>query len=284
MKYYCTLFDRNYLERGLILYSSLMAQFSQEFRLSVLPLDDDVAHVIHALNNESLVSLSLQAFINDQELTQIKKNRNKQEFAWTSASQLMQWLLCCDMCNIPDLTYLDADMMFFFDPQVVFDEIGDNSIGIIPHRFTPQNRTRLEKNGRFNVSWVTAKNDAIGRECISLWARQCRDWCYNRHEDGKFGDQKYLNEWPELYKGHVCEISNPGAGLAPWNLPNYRIAEGPTVDGQPLVFYHFHEYSDGIRLTNYPLRDEDKNFIYRPYIEEHKRIKQTLESIHIFRG
>ncbi len=273
MKYYCTLFDRNYLERGLILYQSIR-QRDAECRFFVLAMDDETFSAIEAL--------AMQVFHIDSlvQMGDLKKNHTWQELCWLAASQFMEWI------RIPDnaqLTYLDADMMFFSDPQIIFDEIGDNSIGIIPHRFTPQNRARLEKNGRFNVSWVTAKNNAIGRECISLWAKQCRDWCYNRHENGKFGDQKYLNEWPELYNGHVCEISNPGAGLAPWNLPNYRIGSGPTVDGKPVIFYHFHEYRDENLLTYYPLRNEDKTFLYQPYIEEHKKIKRTIESLHLQR-
>jgi hypothetical protein len=118
------------------------------------------------------------------------------------------------------------------------------------------------------------------------WAEQCRQWCYYRNEGDKFGDQKYLDEWPKIYAGHVCEIENIGAGLAPWNLPNYKITSGPCADGKPIMFYHAHEFQwqswrgfgQPSLLTNYPLRQEDRTLIYFPYIREHQELTLQLET------
>jgi hypothetical protein len=33
------------------------------------------------------------------------------------------------------VTYIDADIAFFSDPQPVFDEMGEDSVMIVPHRF-----------------------------------------------------------------------------------------------------------------------------------------------------
>jgi hypothetical protein len=65
-------------------------------------------------------------------------------------------------------------------------------------------------------------------------------WCRDHVEDGKFADQRYLDEWPGLQGVHIIE--HPGVDLAPWNFMQYRIdvkATPPTVDSLPLVFYHF---------------------------------------------
>ena len=82
-------------------------------------------------------------------------------------------------------------------------------------------------------------------KCLARWREQCIEWCYYRLEDGKMGDQKYLDEWPELYSS--CHIlMHPGAGIAPWNYAQYRFASDEagriTVQGAPLVFYHFHQF------------------------------------------
>ena len=38
------------------------------------------------------------------------------------------------------------------------------------------------------------------------------------------GDQKYLDEWPDLYSScHIIE--NMGAGIAPWNYCQYEISK-----------------------------------------------------------
>jgi hypothetical protein len=59
------------------------------------------------------------------------------------------------------------------------------------------------------------------------------------------GDQKYLDAWPDRYAPtHI--LQHPGAGIAPWNYVQYsleRFADGAmSVDGAPLIFYHFHQF------------------------------------------
>ena len=66
------------------------------------------------------------------------------------------------------------------------------------------------------------KNDRSGREALEWWRERCLEWCYNRHEDGKFGDQKYLDDWVERFK-NVRVINNIGVGVAPWNVNSYEL-------------------------------------------------------------
>jgi len=70
------------------------------------------------------------------------------------------------------------------------------------------------------------------------------EWCYYRVEDGKMGDQKFLDEWPDLYKS--CHIINElGAGVAPWNYSKYDISNKEKiikVNNKDLIFYHFHQF------------------------------------------
>ncbi len=281
MRHFCTLFDSKYLERGLILYKSLSMHSHEPFMLHVLAMDQETELVLSALNLQHMRVVPLVCVESHARLQEVKQSRTWQEFCWTCASQFMQYLIS----YVGDVTYLDADMIFFSDPSVVFEEIGSRSIAITPHRFTPDNRARFERNGRFNVSWVTAKNNPVGNRCIDRWAEQCREWCFYRHEKGKFGDQKYLDEWPRLYDGDLCEIENVGAGLAPWNLPNYEITEGPRVDGRPVVFYHAHEFDESpdgsLRLTNHPLRMSDRIFIYQPYIGAYREMRKVVDDTKI---
>lgn len=204
--------------------------------------------------------------------------RTWQEYCWTMASVFTEYLFNYSYGDFDAYTYLDADVFFFSDPKVIFDEIGDRSIAVIPHRWNEKDRKRLEPNGKFNVSWVTFKNNAIGRECLSTWARQCRERCSAKVG---CGDQKYLDEWPSKYGSELCVIENIGAGVAPWNLQNYEVSPGPKVDGVDVTFVHFHEYRHGKRLTNYPLRQQDREFIYDPYIEAVEAAQQRIASVHI---
>ena len=276
MRHYCTLFDRNYLERGLVLYQSLKRHSSEPFLLTVLALDNECQSILEELCLPGLEIVALRYVESCFGLAEIKKSRTHQEYCWTLASQLMHFLFLAPRNQETDvLTYLDADLMFFSDPKAIFDEIGEHSIGIIPHRFAERDRRRLEPNGKYNVSWVTIRDSATGRACIERWSHQCREWCYYRNEAGKFGDQKYLDEWPLQHGSEVRIIQNSGAGLAPWNLGQYR--------GEPIIFYHFHEFkerSDGtFQLTRWPVRQCDRELIYEPYIRAYRETKQMISRV-----
>ena len=45
------------------------------------------------------------------------------------------------------------------------------------------------------LSVLTFKNDTNGMKALQWWRDRCIAWCYRRMEDGKMGDQKYLDDW-----------------------------------------------------------------------------------------
>src|SRR5205823_10040223 len=98
------------------------------------------------------------------------------------------------------------------------------------------------------VGLMAFRNDSFGRECLEWWRERCLEWCYDRLEGDRFADQKYLDDWPTRFE-RVVVLQHKGAGVAPWNAMNYQIClqNGRViVDGQPLIFYHFH----GLKIIN----------------------------------
>jgi hypothetical protein len=60
-------------------------------------------------------------------------------------------------------------------------------------------------------------------------------------EDNRYGDQKYLDAWPDRYPS-LKVIEHKGFNLSFWNVNSYmlRMKDGhPMIDNDPLVFYHF---------------------------------------------
>jgi hypothetical protein len=240
-RYFCTLFDSGYLLKGVAMLRSL-ALYCPTAQVYVLCMDRQTQHILEHLDLPHVHCIALSE-VEDEALLKAKADRGVAEYCWT-LSPCLPWHVMQNHPEIDFITYVDADLLFYSDVEPLFDEIDDASIAIIEHRFTPRLKDR-EVNGRFCVEWVSFRRDEQGMACLGRWREQCIEWCYYRLEDGKMGDQKYLDEWPGRYSS--CHIlMHPGAGIAPWNYAQYqfdRDAAGRiTVQGSPLIFYHFHQF------------------------------------------
>ena len=284
-RWFCTLFDRNYLFKGLALYRSL-ERWARDFTLVILCMDDITYDTLAKLTLPRARLVRLHEF-EDSELLRAKATRSMIEYYWTCTPSLPLFVLD----RVPEaeaVTYLDADLFFYGDPEPLFTEMATASIMIHEHRFPPRLAEQAQYTGIYNVAWVTFRRDDNGVACASRWRGQCIEWCYYRHEDGRMGDQKYLDTWTRDFAG-VHVLRHKGGGLAPWNIEQYRIdcrSDGIVyVDNDPLIFYHFH----GLRLfrdgsveragTVYPLREEDQRLVYDPYIDALWRARDAVQGV-----
>lgn len=278
-RYFCTLFDSGYLLKGLAMLRSLKKHCPQA-EVYVLCMDDQTQHILERLDLPFIHCIALRE-IEDEALVKAKADRGVAEYCWT-LSPCLPWYVMQHQGHIDFITYVDADLLFYSDVEPLFEEIGDASIAIIEHRFTPRLKDR-EVNGRFCVEWVSFRRDEQGMACLARWREQCIAWCYYRLEDGKMGDQKYLDEWPDLYSS--CHIlMHPGAGIAPWNYAQYQFGRDCTgritVQNLPLIFYHFHQFqmldNGGFdRLSSFYTRVKtEPNAVYSAY-EADLRLRLT---------
>lgn len=273
---YCTYFDRGYFSRGITLWQSLIRN-GTDIRLYVLCLDDETYSRIEAIGQPSLVPVRLAELEQfDPQLAAVKGTRSKIEYYFTCSPVFPLYLLKSHG-DIELVTYLDADLYFYSDPEDAVRELGGNSVMIVEHRFAPALSDRLIA-GRFNVSFMSFRNDTVGLACLEWWRERCIEWCYARFEDGKYADQKYLDEWPARFHD-VAILQGKGAGLAPWNVGQYEFSmrDGKVlVDGSPLVFYHFHAlrvlsrraFDTRLRAYSAKLDPIVRDEIYRPYLRE----------------
>jgi hypothetical protein len=248
-------------------------------------LDVLAAQVLNDLHIEGCVCIPLSVVESDAVLT-AKRNRNIAEYCWTLSSCFTAWLME-NRQEVDLLTYLDADMMFFSSPQPLFDEMSDASIGIMEHRFIPR-LEHLASKGRFCVEWVSFRRDEQGMACLLRWRDQCLEWCYDRLEDGRMGDQKYLDSWPFDYS-RTRVLQHLGGGVAPWNFSNYRHTQDKNgqiwIDGVPLIFYHYHQFQladDGsfYRMSPfYALEASPPEPIYGAYEIALRAMVQRVQSV-----
>ncbi|MFA6761022.1 MAG: hypothetical protein WCR69_08270 [Sulfuricurvum sp.] len=271
---YCTLFDSNFLTRGLAMYESLK-MYSKPFHLYIFAFDDRAYELLYRLDLESASIISLKEF-EDEKLLEVKKDRTPREYCWTSTPSVI--LYAIEHFGLGNCTYLDADLYFFSDPSVLIDEMGDASVLLTEHRYSPQYEKFRHTSGIYCVQFMTFKSDERGIGVLRWWREACLDWCYDRIEDGKFGDQKYLDDWTTRFDGiHV--LKHLGGGLAPWNVSQYDLEDGSI---EP-IFYHFHNFKfiddRAVYSGYYKFRDIEKKLFYEPYEKHLANIKTYLEGM-----
>lgn len=279
---FCTYFDSNYLYKGVTMYRSLL-HVCPDFKLWILCFDELTYKLLSKMNLKNVELISLEEF-EDEDLLRVKKDRSLVEYFWTCTPSLPTYILR----KYPELnviTYIDADLYFYSDPLPIFEEFNNSSILLIEHRYATDVKNKTRNNGRYNVQFITFRNDATAINALEWWRQRCIEWCYRRFEDGKMGDQKYLDDWVTRFQD-VCVLRNKGAGLAPWNIIRYNVREVADkifVDDDELIFYHFHffkMYTKSLfNLSTYRLSDEHKRLIYVPYI---RNMRETIHYVKEF--
>jgi len=275
---FTTLFNTGYLAKGMALYNSLVKNCPQ-FHLYIFAFDDISYKILVEKNLVNATIIALHEFETDA-LLQVKKERSVAEYCWTCTPFTVKY--CIENFNLHHCTYLDADTFFYSDPTLLITQMGNDAVLITPHNYHSYYETSTT-SGIYCVQFTTFKNNSQGMQVLNWWAQACLKWCYARYEDGKMGDQKYLDSWPYMFDDvHICR--NTGAGLAPWNTLNYNFKKENnsfTVDETLLVFYHFHDLKylsdNSWYLGGYEIPEIIVEEIYKPYMRMLLEIDKNLK-------
>jgi hypothetical protein len=141
------------------------------------------------------------------------------EYYFTLTPSLV--LYVCDHADGAEIvTYLDGDLWFVRDPEPIYTEMADAAVLVIPHGF-PKVMRYLEKFGRYNVGWVSFRNDARGRACLEWWRERSNEWCSGELDEvnGRYCEQRYRITLPSVLRASVCSpmsapILRPGMSAA----------------------------------------------------------------------
>lgn len=287
----CTLFDSNYLDKGIVLYQSLENN-AKNFCLYVLAMDDKCYDVLTELNFSNLEPIRLKDFENAS-LLKAKANRSRGEYCWTCSSSLIKYLF--EQFNLDYCTYIDADMYFYQDPQILVNEMifSGSSAQVVEHRFA-RNDKREWRVGTYCVQFNTFKNDKIGLQILDEWVDKCLECCSQIPDGVHWGDQKYLDPIVEKYRNRVNVLENLGGGVAPWNVSQYKyvstIANNIVFQEKishkmfELIFYHFEgvTYISRNKISAPTYLDTKSNRIitalYSDYLIKLERVKKMLAS------
>ncbi len=233
-EHFVTLFDNAFLPLGLCLHSSLMT-CAQPFHLWIVCMDDLVERQLTQLGLPHVSLIPLREVESDA-LRLVKAQRTLQEYCWTLTPFAPQFVFDRSP-EVHRVTYVDADLCFFDSPRILIDELAATGkpVLITDHAYAPE-YDQTATAGRFCVQFLTVTRSSGGLRVLHWWQARCLEWCFNRREDGKFGDQKYLSDWPDRFGAEVHVLEQVERTLAPWNVHHFEKRDGKLTP----VFYHFH--------------------------------------------
>ena len=249
--HFCTYFDRNYCEKGLALYQSIEKNIGS-FKIYILCLDEETYAILNSLDLQSAELIQLKDLeYRDVLFYNSKQTRSLIEYYFTCTP-----VFILDILNqhpeISIITYLDADTYLFGSVEPAYEEMAEKSILIVEHRF-PECLQRYIKFGRFNIGYLSFRNNDEGKGCLQWWRTKCIEWCYDYLDGDRFADQKYLDQWPNLFLD-LKILDHKGINIAPWNVLNYCFSKDTSgqyfVDDIPILLIHFHGIKE---LFTFPL-------------------------------
>jgi hypothetical protein len=259
VEHFVTLFDSLFLPQGLALHAS-MQRHIPSYTLWILCVDDEAHRVLQELTLPNVRLLQLSQ-LETTDLLRVKAERTKGEYCWTLTPFAPRFVFEAD-ATVDRVTYIDADLWFRKDPVKIFQELvsSGKSVLITDHGYAPE-YDQSATSGQFCVQFMVFMRQG-GESVRRWWEDRCIEWCHARFEDGKFGDQKYLDAWPDIFADKVHVLQNKEWALAPWNATRFPYGNS--------VFFHFHGLriidENKVSLGSYFLPSNLLQHVYRPYL------------------
>lgn len=293
MMNFCTLFDSYYLDKGIALYESL-EQVTEDFHLFIFCFDDRSRELLlkRGMKNATILHhTDIEKEI--PRLLELRAERSKAEYCWTCTPVIIEYVL--NRYPVESCTYIDADLFFFADPKLLFEEIKEAGADIVitEHRFSNSLKDKrfLRRSGKYCVEFNYFNQSENAKKALGWWKERCFEWCYHLYEPERMGDQKYLEKFPTLFEG-VHELQHLGGGTAPWNAAQYELVSAKGTDIRlkerrsgrefPLVFYHFQNIrylSDTkVNINSCTHSKAVKDAVYRPYLQVIEKVRKELKA------
>jgi glycosyltransferase involved in cell wall biosynthesis len=154
--------------------------------------------------------------------------------------------------------YFDPDIRVYRSLSGMLELLDDHQMLLTPHLTGPLDDEKLPSelnilvSGTYNLGYIGLRNTPDMQQFAHWWEDKLHTDCVVDLERGLFVDQKWVDLAPGMYPG-VYINRNPGWNTAYWNLKHRQVdADGDsyTVNGQPLVFFHFSGFSGGATLLS----------------------------------
>ena len=242
---FCTILSKLRVYQGLVLERSLNFNL-KDYTLYILCIDDEAYSICSKMELKNTILVRVQE-VENEELLRVKQGRALNEYCWTLKPYFIDFIMKQKL-PFDFITYVDADMCFFNDPTPIFEHQRNHNVLLSEHDYINAYKGVEAICGRYNSGFITFRNVEAAKPALKWWKDRCLEWCYDNAVDGKFGDQKYLDEMSRIFPG-AYSISTPGVNIAPWNEAKYHFSiknEKIYVNQNILICYHF----SGFRIVS----------------------------------
>ena len=150
------------------------------------------------------------------------------------------------------LIYFDADI-FFFKSMLTLEQFSNGFEVLLSEHLFPKGMSASIEFGKYNGGMIVFRQTVQSRHLLIRWKSQCTDWCKLELSEGKFADQKYLDDYSDL--AGVAVIRHPGVNNGQYYFMEkrkFRFSNSwgyPIIDGFPILSFHFH----GIRVNKFDI-------------------------------
>ena len=165
-----------------------------------------------------------------------------------------------EMPGCTEVLYFDPDIVVLAGLDALLGHFETGAILLTPHLCEPEetldaildNELSVLRHGIFNLGFLGVKNCAEGVRFAAWWAARLEHFCYDDISAGMFTDQRWMDLAPVYFPGTAI-LRDAEYNVCTWNLTHRRVAgsldEGVTVNGKPVVFYHFSGLDSGAQET-----------------------------------
>jgi hypothetical protein len=189
-----------------------------------------------------------------------------------------------------------GEPLFYFDPDIVIlgpltgllDQLQRHDVLLTPHQLDPDsdpeaiadNEICSLRHGVYNLGFLGLSASAESRRFVDWWAERLRWFCWAEIDQGLFTDQRWADLAPAFFPT-LGILRDPGYNVATWNLTRRTVtgslAEGFSVNGSPLCFFHFSGFDSGAQKRMLDRFGRNSPALYELrewYVEECRRMGQ----------
>ncbi len=177
---FCMVVSRTRLIQAIACFLSLYKNMDN-FKVYILCVDEKCYEFLKEINSDKIVLVTI-AELNREDLLAIKASRKLNQYCWTLKPGFIKHIFTLDD-SINRVTYIDSDLFFYQNPNVIFENQPDASVLLssgeifLPMYSKEFNQTMQTLTGNFNSGFISFKKDINGLQCVNWWDKMCVDSC-----------------------------------------------------------------------------------------------------------